>query len=794
MSAARAAAQAVPPAWPLSTAIAVNPFLGQCGESFAGATARLARVAGAATTMPRQWYDESIKSGLITDADLAEALAAAPIDQRPAGPAALKAAAKRSTPAPEALPTVAELAARNAGLDWPGIVEDRIGAWAAGYFDAGQALWSAPRGRSAYAAWRSFATHDLTPEIMGLRGFAARVDRAPDSAAAALECECRSLGLEDGELENYFHRLLMTLGGWSQYARGLAWQAELAGERDDTLIDLLAIRIIWEAALYERHARRMEPVWKSVRGEYAKPMRATGEQMVDIILQDAAERAVQRRLGRTLAETSPSAPCPRPDLQAVFCIDVRSEVLRRALEDAAPGIQTLGFAGFFGLPVSHRRFASDVGEHRLPALLQPSLCSRTGGSSLAAADRATRVAHRAVRAWGRFKLAAVSSFAFVEAAGPIYIVKLLRDALGLARPPAHDEPAPRFDPEPAAAEATRLAESVLRAMSLTDGFGRLVLLVGHAAGIVNNPHASALHCGACGGHGGDVNARLLAGLLNDEQVREGLAAQGIDIPSDTLFVAALHDTTTDEVRLYDTDQPANGHAADLDRLRGWLAAAGERARAERIARLPFASGRGDIPRRGRDWSQIRPEWALAGCRVFVAAPRQRTRGLDLQGRAFLHEYDWRRDHDFGVLELILTAPVVVASWISLQYYGSTVAPHVFGAGNKLLHNVTGGIGVVEGNGGALRTGLPWQSVHDGEALVHQPLRLSVVIEAPHEAVSEVLRRHPSVLELFDNGWASLLTLDERGALAWRYAGGLRWRPTGYTPQANECASILEAMQ
>ena len=54
-----------------------------------------------------------------------------------------------------------------------------------------------------------------------------------------------------------------------------------------------------------------------------------------------------------------------------------------------------------------------------------------------------------------------------------------------------------------------------------------------------------------------------------------------------------------------------------------------------------------------------------------------------------------------MLELILTAPVVVASWISLQYYGSTVAPDVFGGGNKLLHNVTGGIGVVEGNGGAV---------------------------------------------------------------------------------------------
>jgi uncharacterized protein YbcC (UPF0753/DUF2309 family) len=128
-----------------------------------------------------------------------------------------------------------------------------------------------------------------------------------------------------------------------------------------------------------------------------------------------------------------------------------------------------------------------------------------------------------------------------------------------------------------------------------------------------------------------------------------------------------------------------------------------------------------------------------------------------------------------VLELIMTAPVVVASWISLQYYGSAVAPQVFGGGNKLLHNVAGGIGVLEGNGGALRPGLPWQSVHDGQALQHEPLRLSVVIEAPREAMSAVLQRHPQVRALFDNGWLHLIAMDENGHLRWRYDRALGWQ-------------------
>jgi hypothetical protein len=139
----------------------------------------------------------------------------------------------------------------------------------------------------------------------------------------------------------------------------------------------------------------------------------------------------------------------------------------------------------------------------------------------------------------------------------------------------------------------------------------------------------------------------------------------------------------------------------------------------------------------------------------------------------MHSYDWTSDEAFKTLELILTAPVVVASWISLQYYGSAVAPAVFGGGDKLIHNVVGGIGVVEGNGGRLRTGLPWQSIHDGDRLVHEPLRLSVMIEAPQAAIIDILRRHADVRALFDNGWLHLFALEE-GRIAARYLPGLRW--------------------
>lgn len=775
-AAADAALRRIPPVWPLASSVAVNPFLGQTTETLAEAGARLSRVGGLSVTMSRDWYDVRIKDGLIAPDDLDAALTACAHPNKPDSPEALVSAARVDHAAPAALPTVAELAAEASGTDWPAILADRFGVWAAARFDAGQALWKAPQGRNAWASWRAFATHDLTPEILGLRGFGLAVQEAPEDAGTAIARAVDRLGVPEAALESYFHQLLFSLGGWAQYARYLLWQAELSGGTDDTLVGLLAIRITWEAELFSQCGDALAARWSSVLARHSLPVTPDPDQVIDAILQDAAERAAQRDLAQTLAEPVAELAGTRPAVQAAFCIDVRSEVFRRALESLDPAIHTLGFAGFFGVRAGHRGFASDVEELRLPVLLTPTVTSTATAPDQGEADLAARYAARAKRAWGRFKLAAVSSFSFVEAMGPVYGGKLVRDSFGLSAKGAPSDPAPRLDPALDLDARTEAAETVLRAMSLTQSFARLVLLAGHGANVVNNPHASGLHCGACGGYSGEVNARLLAGLLNDVEVRAGLAARGIEVPQDTLFVAGLHDTTTDAVTLYDADAPAAGHAADLATLRAWLADAGRICRGERALRLPGASGTDDVAGRSRNWAEVRPEWGLAGCKAFIAAPRGRTVGRKLEGRAFLHDYDWTQDaaHGFGVLELVMTAPVVVASWISLQYYGSTVAPQAFGGGNKLLHNVVGGIGVLEGNGGNLRAGLPLQSVHDGERFAHEPLRLTVCIEAPRAAMTDILSRHPGVRVLFDNGWLHLFRIDEQGHLAERYIGDLTW--------------------
>jgi hypothetical protein len=766
LRAAEAAARAIPPAFPLDATVAVNPFLGQTDNDLAEASARMARVAGVGLTRPRAELAAKVQVGEILDDDLAAALIDSPSPVKPRDVAGLKARMHAPASLPKALPTLAELAARATATDWPAVITRSIGLWAAGFFDRGQALWMPQPGKGAFVAWREWASHDLTPEIAGLTGFCAHVAQAADSADRAILRAAERLGLTPEAAETAFHRLLIDLGGWTMHARWLLWQAELQGGSDATLTDLLAIRLVWEEALLARFPS-IAADWQATVKAHAAPLVASSDQALDAVLQDAAERAYQRRLAALLS--GPATRKGRAAMQAAFCIDVRSEVLRRALEGQDQGVETLGFAGFFGLPVAHRPSGTHELQAHLPALLTPSLISTS--HAIEPEETETRIKARARRAWGRFRQAAVSSFAFVEAAGPAYGGLLVRDALGLGRSGLAPAPIPRIEGGLTAEQKAQTAAAVLRAMSLTEGHARLVLLIGHGAQVANNPHESAYHCGACCGQTGEVSSRLLAGLLNDPETRAGLPALGLTLPEDTLFVAGLHDTVTDTVTLY-RDTPAPGHDADLAKAEAWLAAAGKVSRAERALRLPGAAG-DTLAKRATDWAEVRPEWGLAGCGAFIAAPRAATTGRDLQGRAFLHSYDWKQDKGFATLELILTAPVVVASWISLQYYGSTVAPQVFGGGNKLIHNVVGGIGVVEGNGGLLRAGLPIQTVHDGNQPAHEALRLSVMIEAPIEAMTEILRRHASLRQLFDNGWLHLFALKE-GKMAARYRRGLAW--------------------
>jgi uncharacterized protein YbcC (UPF0753/DUF2309 family) len=185
--------------------------------------------------------------------------------------------------------------------------------------------------------------------------------------------------------------------------------------------------------------------------------------------------------------------------------------------------------------------------------------------------------------------------------------------------------------------------------------------------------------------------------------------------------------------------------------------------------------------RADDWAEVYPELGLAGNAAMIIGPREMTRNVDLQRRVFLHSYRPHLDPDGSALESIMTAPLIVAQWINHQYYFSTVDPDRWGAGTKTIHNVIGTIGVLSGQVGDLRQGLPLQSVRFGSQLLHEPMRLIVIIQAPLERIGTIVSRNQNLRHLFDNHWITLTARDDDHSPWYRYAT-YGWTPiTSPTP-------------
>lgn len=827
------AARVIPTHHPLATFIAVNPLAGLEHMPFEQAVRRAGDLYGVAGTLPESEYRSLHRQGRIAAADIDGALCRryphlrrdpdlSLGGRRVSALELLRADLLHGLPGAEPRRCYRTRAERIAP-DVADLVDTQAAKWSAAYF--GAARWSMPgRADGFYAAWRHLAPHDHTlprPVRAALRTTAARAD---DAVLAALD----ALEVRDDARVTYLQAHLTRLPGWAAHVQ---WCAGRDAGID--LMQYLAMRLTYEATLLtispktvvaecDTHrpptAREravhllggwgLEGVTDAEVTAAARVLAALPVAARPMIWQHAFEAGHRDALLDALAG-EPVAAQGLAHTAVVTCIDTRSEGLRRHLETVG-GYETYGFAGFFAAAIRYTDLLGGAPADLCPVLISPAheVAEQPAPHAVHRAARRITGMARLAAAEGAFDAAKhgmAAPFTLADAAGwaaaPLSAAKtLMPAATGALRRRLRDVASPAAPTvvgvdEMSLGDRTFVAQAALTTMGLTRGFGRLLVLCAHGSSTENNPYQSALDCGACGGQAGGPNARTLARILNQPDVRDRLRECGIDIPAGTYAVATLHDTATDRVSVLDTHLVPPSHRTHVRQLCADLAAAGAALAAERCPALPGGTRRSTAVAatrhagtRSLDWAQVYPEWGLAGNAVFVIGPRRLTRGRDLSRRAFLHSYDAEGDEDGTALETIMTAPLVVAQWINCQYYFSAVAPQVFGAGTKTIHNVVGTAGVLAGHSGDLRLGLPWQSVSDGHRLVHEPQRLLAVIEAPLSRIDSVVARNPVLQQLFANDWVAVAAREgaDRPWRRWTRSGWREWHESvGHTNEFDD---------
>ncbi len=327
-------------------------------------------------------------------------------------------------------------------------------------------------------------------------------------------------------------------------------------------------------------------------------------------------------------------------------------------------------------------------------------------------------------------------------------------------------------------EKANLLANALQAIGLTEDFATLILVVGHGSKSDNNPYESALDCGACGGAAGIHNARVFCKIANDNKVREILKTKfGIDIPEETVFIPALHNTTTDEVTLHDLEYIPTKLNFLTQRIKEDLEKARLLSSSERYSEL-FGDIQNkeyikikDIEKNAYDWSQVRPEWGLSGNFAFIIGERYLTEKANFGGKVFLHSYNYKIDKRGFLLETILSGPLIVGEWINMEHYFSSTDNEVYGSGSKVYHNVVCRLGVMSGNLSDIRTGLPAQTVLKGKLPFHNPVRLIVLISAPFDFALSVINRIYKIRELIKNRWINVIIFDPERRMFYRYRDG-----------------------
>lgn len=522
----------------------------------------------------------------------------------------------------------------------------------------------------------------------------------------------------------------------------------------------------------------------------------------------------------------PSFCGERPSFQIVTCIDDREESFRRHLEEVQPMCETFGAAGFFAVAMYYRGAADGFYKPLCPGVITPDhyVQEDVGYTfegvhqgraelrrQLGLAGRAFHTRSRTIV--GGLFAGIVGSLATAPlVAGVLFphLTARIRRRFGslLQPPPVTRLQLERYAASPGPADRhigysiDEMAEVVVRllqdiGLTKAECFSRLFVVCGHGSSSLNNPHESAYCCGACAGKRGGPNARAFAQMANDWRVRAKVAEQGIVIPDDTTFVGAYHNTCDDSVVFYDLDQLPSSHREEFESARATIEQARRRNAHERCRRfvsapldLSMKDALRHVEARAQDISQARPEYNHATNALCIVGRRDWTRGLFLDRRAFLTSYDSRQDDEQNsILLRILSAAIPVCAGINLEYYFSCVDHSAYGSGSKLPHNIVSLLGVMEGTSSDLRTGLYQQMVE-----IHEPLRITFVIETTPEAMLSIMDRNPAIARLCRGCWSHLAVIDPETSKIQVFRHGGFQQFEGNVSDLQEVESSLECYQ
>jgi uncharacterized protein YbcC (UPF0753/DUF2309 family) len=302
-------------------------------------------------------------------------------------------------------------------------INNQMIKWIAAFVDEGLAGWEMPlRNKGFFRAWQDLAQWDRSGHFLGIRDFQQKIQELSGEPEEVIVWCLNHLGIPQAEWKAYLSRELSQLPGWTRYIRWLGEHPLYHAQRKHSIDtrQYLAVRLFYEVELTQVVCQRewnidgtvsiLKSYWEERREDYEDRMGQGGHavdpktqamcrgawrlfhlaqclEVSPIEMHDLSSTDAQTLLewldafpfdlhgpiwleayedtfrGEILAKILAHKGVAndldiRPRGQLVFCIDVRSESFRRHIEAQGP-YETFGFAGFFGIPISHQAFDSE---------------------------------------------------------------------------------------------------------------------------------------------------------------------------------------------------------------------------------------------------------------------------------------------------------------------------------------------------------------------------------------------------------------------------------------------------